>query len=243
MPFTKRFDEIVGKTSVPSEMKLWRNTFIIGIIVFVICLLYVYLQKNSFSLRIVNQSVAWASVILIGFSFLLSGVCYFWNFADRFIIYRKHLGLVGFWYAVIHVALTLYSLSQRFNIVQYFTASHSRFQVLVDGLIAFVIFALMALISNKYSAHELGGIWWRRILRLGYIAMFFAAVHFAVVGLPLWIKWSYFKEVTIPPLGIVVLGFIYLVIVIRVLLELDVRLKRKKTTSTPEVSLPQQPIV
>ena len=81
-----------------SELKLYIRTSFFGLVVFAIIYGYIsWLQIPG----VLNKSVADTAVVLIGLSMILSGVSYFWkSFASK-IVYRKHLGLIGFAFAVV----------------------------------------------------------------------------------------------------------------------------------------------
>src|SRR3990167_2631115 len=100
MPFAKRFEEISKKIKPVSPALLWLKTALFSVAVFAVGALYLYVRRGTFDLSISNKVFASTAVILIGLSFALSAICYFWNFADTKIIYRKYLGLSGFAFAV-----------------------------------------------------------------------------------------------------------------------------------------------
>lgn len=214
MLFDKKFKEIIGALEVPEEKRLWKRSFVFGCIICVFIFVIFTTSSGQVSLRIFNRSAAWTSVILIGLSFFLTSICYFWNFADRFIIYRKHLGLIGFYFGALHMLLILFSLSKRVNIFNYFL-SEGHFTPFIFGYSALLIFTMMAFISNRYAAHELGGKRWRQFLRVGYIGLIFAVVHFYLLSAG---RWS--------PVGIVVLVFVSVVLLLRIALEISVRRKK-----------------
>lgn len=214
MLFAIKFKEIVGALEVPEEKRLWKRSFVFGCITYIIIFLLLAVPSGQLTLRTLNRSAAWTSVILIGLSFFLTSVCYFWNFADRFIVYRKHLGLMGFYFGALHMFLILFSLSKRVNIFNFFL-SENHFTPFIFGYSALLIFTMMAFISNRYAAHELGGKRWRSLLRFGYIGLIFSAVHFALLNAG---RWSL--------VGIVTLVFIFVVLLFRIALEISVRRKK-----------------
>jgi DMSO/TMAO reductase YedYZ heme-binding membrane subunit len=188
---------------------------------------YLYLYTGVITLRVINQSAAWTSVLLIGLSFVLSGLCYFLNAFDHLLPYRKHIGLSGFFYALGHAGLTLYLLSQRTNLVTYFI-DPEHFWPLVFGMSALLVFAFMTAISNQLAIHRLGAKLWRGMLRFGYIGVILAVGHFYVIGGESWSEWLRSMN-SIPPFGIIALAFSLFVLILRVILEIDVRVKRSKT--------------
>lgn len=225
MPFVKRFEQIIQKTPhIPTEKQLLINSHKFSFMILVVLGLLNLLQHGSFSLRYLNHSIAWTSVIIIGLSFALSGICYFWNFADRQILYRKHLGVAGFHYASIHFFLSLYLLSKRANILNYFSSS-DHFWPFFFGTVGLIYFSFMTAISNQHAAHELGGLRWRKLLRLGYIAFIFALIHILLLRWGNYVEWWNSGQY-LPTVGIVLLAFALLVLLLRVALSISVHTKK-----------------
>ena len=234
MPFQQRFNEIVQKVPAPiSSRHLWLNTLITSVVLFVSVTIYTALRRGFNGLETINSSVAWTSVILISSSFILSSICYFWDLFDTRIIYRKHLGVVGFIYALIHAIISLFFITEFSPFTTYFL-SPENFPVFLFGLTALVIFAGMTLISNNYSIHELGGKRWRLLLRIGgYTGLIFAMIHFALRGLPWWLRWLDSGMPFPPPLGFIVFIFTIFVFYFRIILTIDILLKKREVPQQP----------
>jgi len=226
MPFVKRFEQIIQKTAViPTEKQLLINSHKFSFIVLTVLGLFINFQQGTFSLRYLNHSIAWTSVVVIGLSFALSGICYFWNFADRQILYRKHLGVAGFHYAAIHYFLSLYLLSRRANILNYFSSA-DHFWPFFFGTLGLIYFSFMTAISNQHAAHELGGLRWRKLLRLGYVAFIFALVHIVLLRWGSYVEWWESGQY-IPTVGIVLLSFASLILILRLALSISVHSKKE----------------
>jgi DMSO/TMAO reductase YedYZ heme-binding membrane subunit len=235
MPFEKRFKELVSTTPIISEVMLLERSLLASFLVYATMFAYKYMEVGVVSLRAVNLAAAWTSVILISLSFALSGLCYFWNFADRYILYRKHIGLVGFGYGMIHVLLTLFVLSKRYNLVTYFL-SEDHFLPFLYGVAAVAIFTMMTAISNRFAVHELGTRLWRAMLRMGYIGLLFVLLHFAFLGIDKWTAWFTGDLMALPPLGIILSVTTIGVFVLRIALEYSVRKKRREAEMALEQS-------
>ena len=216
MSFEKRFKELIEKHPIPTDAKLWTQSSIYGLFVLIISLLYSLAAGDPFTTRTVNQVVGNVSFILIGISFILSSVCYFWNFADKYFIYRKHIGLVGFTYAVIHTALSIIA-TNRFAPFPKFFLTPDNIVPFVSAVIAMVIYTIMTAISNRYAIQELGGKNWRLALRTGYIAYIFTIIHAGLKAYPKWLDW-FSGENILPPFSLIVICFATLVIVLRIAL-------------------------
>jgi DMSO/TMAO reductase YedYZ heme-binding membrane subunit len=224
MPYQKWFKKTVEKTSqTETDFNRYIHVLTLGLVIFGIFYLYLFWQG---SLNILNKAIADASVILIGLSMLLTAICYFWDFADTKIIYRKHLGLVGFAFALTHVVLSQQSL---FLLLDQSMWRSAAIKPVVAGLTATIIFTIMAVISNNIATKKLGGVGWRRILRTGYAALFFVLVHVAFLKAQYWINWWQSGLNRPPALSLVVTIFIGVVLLSRVLLWISLLIKKAKT--------------
>lgn len=221
MSFELWHRQTIAKISPPkTEFALWRNTLVFGLAVFATSVAYLYIRRGSMSLFGANKAFATTALFLIGLSFALSGLCYFWNFVDTKIIYRKHLGLTGFGFAMLHVIMSLFVLPQ-FPLEYY----QSHLPTFLTGLLAILIFIFMAAISNQYAARELGGKTWRMFLRIGYLAYFAVILHFGILKYSEWLKWFATRSPLLPPLSL--FGVLFATIVLFLRLALWISLSRR----------------
>lgn len=188
------------------------KTAVLSLAVFGACYGYLWFLAIPGEL---NKSVADTAIILMGWSMLLSSVCYFWNAMDWAIIYRKYLGLVGFAYALAHMAL---SWQPFVNLFLAETWQKGAAWPALAGTVAMVIFAIMAAISNSLLARKLGGLWWRRILRTGYVAIIFVWLHVVLLKSARWLTWYQEGMQTLPSLSLLVSVFMVVVLVMRLAL-------------------------
>lgn len=202
---------------------VWWRAGLFSLFILFIVFGYNFLQMETLSLRVWNRSFADAGMILIGISFALSGLCYFFNFLDTKILYRRDLGLNGFYMVAVH---GLYSfLFNKFTPwFKYFESD--RLLAFVPAVISLLIFFGMALISNKYAAKALGSEKWRAMLRLGYIAYILGAVHAVLWGFDDWQEW--FGTSTLPPISLVIAVFVTFVLVLRIALWFALKRGSKK---------------
>ena len=223
MPFAKRHEEIIKKITSPSQLRMWLNTFALGALVFAAGALYLFARRGVFDLYIANKVLAVDALVLIGLSFALSGLVYFWDFVDTKIIYRKFLGLAGFGLAGLHVIVSLFLLPEKLGFGEFWEHPAS----MSFGAVALLIFILMAAISNKYAFNQLGSRRWRALLRLGYWAFIFVLVHLSILKYGGWIKWFSSFDPILPPLSLLAIIFGVAVIILRLALWLSIRKKQK----------------
>lgn len=205
---------------VESETTRYTKVLVLGLATF--GLFYFYTTWLGMG-GAVNKAVADASVILIGLSMLLSAICYFWNFADTLIIYRKHLGLIGFAFAIVHLLLSSTSL---LRLLEPTAWTNGSLYPVFAALIATFIFTAMAVISNNHAARELGGLRWRAILRTGYIGLIFVLLHVALLKMSRWISWWQTGLERPPALSLIISIFILVVLFARLCLWWSLRAKK-----------------
>lgn len=196
----------------PSELSVYLRTLLFGLFVFGACYLYtIYLKIPS----PLNKSAADTSIILIGFSMWLSSLSYFFNIFDTKITYRKQLGLIGFAFGIMHIALSFSLLK---TLLSLSTWQHGALWAPLTGLGAALIFTLMTFISRRSAMIQIGILRWRMMLRSGYIAMLLVWLHIVILKSPRWITWFTGGMKTLPSLSLVDSGFILVVICMRILM-------------------------
>lgn len=220
--YKKWFDKTVKQATPLSELQLYFRVSILGLVLFGMFYAYTSWLKIP---GVLNKSVADTSVFLIGWSMLLSALCYFWDFADTKIIYRKHLGLLGFAFGVIHWLLSWGAFQRLF---QSATWEGTSYIAPLTGTLALAIFAVMAIISNKYSAMSLGGKTWRAILRTGYIALVLVLIHVFALKSARWLTWYEEGMNTPPSASLLVTIFILIVLLMRVALFFALKMRSSK---------------
>ncbi len=213
--------EAVAKQAKYKYLSL--RAFVFSVFVLFLVLGYNFLQMEILSLRVWNRSFADTGMFLIGMSFALSGLCYFFNFLDSKILYRRDLGLNGFYLVTVH-GLYSFLFSKFIPWFKYFESD--RLLAFVPAVISLLIFFGMALISNKYAANKLGGEKWRSMLRLGYIAYILGAAHAILWGFDDWMEW--FGTSTLPPVSLIIAVVVGFVLLLRIALWLALKRKNQK---------------
>ncbi len=224
MSYQQWHQQAVKKAGPASSLTLYFNTLVFGL--FMLAIFYFFTQFQGLG-NPLNKAVADTSIVLIGLSMMLSGLCYFWDFVDTKIIYRKYLGLVGFGFALVHIWLSLPVFKRLLDLAYWTDLGNLRF---TSAGAATVIFLLMALISNKYAAAELGGILWRKMLRVGYLAVVLIWLHVYLLKSSQWLDWYREGMQSLPTLSMLVAIFMTLVILLRVALW-ESLIRKKKASS------------
>lgn len=248
MSFAVRYEEIMKKRGVTLPMRLTWHTVWVSLCLFVGSYWYLTLTEWGSMIVTTNKALADTAMILIGLSFVLSGLCYFWNFVDTKIVYRMYLGLAGFAFALSHGVMSavfyflwkpfgyednpIFILNHRWDFGAFLVPNEYAFY---SALVALSIFALMAAISNQYAIHELGGLWWRRLLRVGYLAYVLGAVHLAIKNIPDWMNLLTLAEPALPPLNFIVFLLVCGVVGLRLALWFSLRKKAEALPVSPTI--------
>lgn len=184
-----------------------------------------------FDATLVNKSLGTASLFLIALSMALTGVAVFWRPGSQALAYRKDLGLAGFWVglahgAVEHVLLPLLGLESESGPA----TRHAE----ALGLLALVLFALMALASNDPARGRMGTRAWRVFLRYaGYAGLALGLAHAAGLKAESWGRYVRTFRPVLPSLSLPVALFAAAVIVLRLAVWLRTRKRNgRRPTST-----------
>ena len=176
-------------------VRLWAWALSVALASFAMSGLYFFIRQFMkdgiwrFDLGLVNKSLGTAALFLLALSMVLTGAAYFSRGSAKRLAYRKHFGLVGFWTALAHAAVT------HFLLPAVGLAAERKAEALNSdwpGIAALVLFGAMAFVSNAEVKGRLGGEAWRKLLRYGgYAGLVLAAGHAALLK---WASWaSYFR--------------------------------------------------
>lgn len=250
MNFNEWHEKTIQKRKPTTKKRLWGMSIGFGIISFLAALLYIQLSGEASGIESVNRSLGVAAVLAVGASFALSGLCYFWNFVDTKIVYRKFVGIVGLDLALLHAGLSWYLYASPEHGGVNYSFGHiwnvggiaiSNFTTFIFGLLALFIFFAMFMASRSFIMPRLGGKLWREILRTGYVGLFFAAIHFSIKRSSVWASWFESKEPSIlPPSSLLMLIFIVGVIALR--LALHVALVNQESTKNKSSNTQSQKV-
>lgn len=96
----------------------------------------------------------------------------------RLLKFRRAIGLLGFFYILVHLAVWLVLDVQ---IPEQIWGDILKRPYITIGMAAFVLMLPLALTSNNWSLRRLGGESWRRLHRLTYVVVPLGALHFVMV--------------------------------------------------------------
>jgi DMSO/TMAO reductase YedYZ heme-binding membrane subunit len=149
--------------------------------------------------------------MLIGCSLLLGPLAKFYNIFDPFLHYRKQLGIVGFYYILLHgiVGTALYIFPTPWVLWEKFTA-------IVLGLIGLYLLFICTAISEIWVIQKLGPKIWRRCIRyLSYTAFILGTIHIFLAKYEVWQEFLLSQNRIFPPISMVMVGFGIIVLSLR----------------------------
>lgn len=208
------------------SFKMWAVPIVIAVLLLVIFNTYAFFWQNEVSLFTLSIGFAGAGALCIGFSFALSGISYYFDFLDHEIAYRKNLGLVGYFLALIYSFLLLFVNPDRY-FYGFFENIFSADFIL--GLSSMAILTLMAIVSDNFVMRKIGAHVWRFILRLGYLAYFLLIVRAVIQDGENWVLW-FGRFDNLPPPRFLVSIFAGCVIALRIAMEISMRAKKLNKT-------------
>lgn len=208
----------------------WISAFFVSLLIFTLFFLYTLYAGNQPTTRMINGVAANTALTVVILSFAIGNIAFFFPLLSKFIKYRKETGLTGFFIILIHITLTLLFLQNVFPFPSSFIYGKSLISF-IAALLATGIVTLMALISNATAIKMLGK-WWRRVLRMGYIAVSLGLLHMTLRETGSW--GDYVQNlVQPPPLSIIILWFGVWTILLRICVAILTR-HHKATIITPD---------
>ena len=194
------------------ELRLWYRTFFFTALLFCVMFVYSYAFFQELSILMLSKAVAGTGGFLIGFSFMLSSMCYYFDFLDKKIGYRKFLGVTGYYFALAYSIMLLFV-----NPGRYF---YGFFDNLITpdflfGLSAMAILTVMAAVSNNKAMMAIGPKRWRTILRFGYLAYGLLVIRAFFVDGQQWLDWFSVMD-RVPPPRLVLTVFATIVLAMRI---------------------------
>lgn len=181
---------------------------------------YIAYQRGLLDFRTANRAFADVGAVLLGIVLLLGPLSRYFAFPDRYLQYRKELGIFGFVFALAHSAITLFVLPGTVSLAAV-TAMLSSTPI-IFGFAGTIGLTLLFVISNEYAAEAIGRRLWWRMQNWGVRLVFaFVFVHVYLLkwsGWMLWYKTGVARgsaHPELPPLGLLVGWFMMFVVGMR----------------------------
>ena len=183
----------------------WVITGVIYLLFFFLFIWYHDVRGKPFTLFTTEKCTAIASVYCLGLALALGPLSRFWSNFKNLLSYRRTLGITAAFMTIPHVILVFIYLPWKFPkeysteyplswfIANWFTT--------VMGLLAFVLFLLIAVYSYPGGVRRLRKRKWMILQKLAYLVMILVALHLLSTGkIPKnWIAWIETHDQPLPP--------------------------------------------
>ncbi len=143
-----------------------------------------FLESGKFDLRLLNRSLANTSIALLGIVLLLGTLSRLYNVVDRWLNYRKELGIFALFTGALHVYLVMFPLARSGPFGFYLARPLPALAGLAGLIIMFFLFTIsFNIIKNSLGAAR----WWRYQytgVRLAGIAVL---IHVGILRYQVWL--------------------------------------------------------
>lgn len=189
-------------------------------VLFALAAYYWYVRQGAFSLNIANRAVADVAILLLAIILLLGPITRWYNVFDRYLQYRKELGITAAVLVVLHFIISFFLLTAGSARVRFVTTGAKGFAF---GVIATLALIGLTAISSTTLMRAIGSKqWWglqRWGVRIAYIA---SLLHVWFVAVPRWRTWYAKGDPRVaydqwPSLGILVGWLLLAVLILRAL--------------------------
>lgn len=173
---------------------------------------YAVVRYGVAGLSSLNKSLATSTFFLLGIVLLLGPFARQFAIFDRFLKYRKELGILTFYTGLVHVYLSMFPLARRGPWGLYLSQPLSAY----SGLAALFIMFFLLIFSLGVIENMLGVKLWWKIQNWGArIAFILIVFHMTVLKYSGWGTWFATREPSLPPLAILGAVFAIFVVLVR----------------------------
>lgn len=183
---------------------------VLTVFIIVVSYLYGIVRYNIFDgvgwsylpLFISNKAISFSAIVFIALSCSLGAMARLWpGVFSPVLNHRKYFGLLGFGLAVVHSIISVLIFKPEYyakffsgNGQLIFSAELSMF----FGVFAFLVFAMMAIVSVPGIADSMDRKTWRRIHKYGPVGLFLTLLHLVMMGYHSWLDPSSWPASLLP---------------------------------------------
>lgn len=205
-------------------MKEGVRQYLVSVVVtaMIVGLVYQYatVRYGVGGLSSLNKSLATSTLFILGFVLLLGPLARMFVIFDRWLIYRKELGVLTFYTGLGHVYLSMFTLARRGPWGLYLSSPWSAY----PGLIALVIMFVLVVISLRQLEMTLGTkLWWKLQYLGARVTFILIAFHMIVLKYAGWGSWLTTRGAntnvgiaSLPPLAILAAVFSVFILLVRI---------------------------
>ena len=177
--------KLAAKISWKYQLEQYGTALIAAMPLFIILSFYIFYRRGYYDLYIANKVLAGAAAVLLGIVLLIGPLSRLFSFPDRYVQYRKELGIVAFLLALIHGLVSSFFLPSKFTLAGFTEKLNWPF---IFGLAAIIILIIIFFISNNRARSALSEKrWWQ--LQYWGVRLVFALILLHVFIMK-WHSWS-----------------------------------------------------
>ena len=171
-----------------------------------------FLERRPFNLRLISKVSGDVSILLLGLVLLIGPLTRNFKLFDRWLLYRKNLGLWALTAALVHSYILLFPLSNNFPL-KYFVPFSS---AIYSGIVASILLIILGWFSfDKFIGKMNRKLWWKLQYRGVRLAALLAIAHVLLLKWPGWKFSEFFTK--LPPFNFVISLFAALVLAVRLI--------------------------
>ncbi|MBX2822002.1 MAG: hypothetical protein KTR29_20065 [Rhodothermaceae bacterium] len=180
-------------------------------------------RQTGASFYLLNKSLACTAILMITLSYVISAVHAFWDIPNKFLLYRRYTGLVGYGYAVLHIIASLFvkdpkaPLTNKFPFPDYFIDHPIAFLSALAGFGLFSYAFFLSIAPHRHNGTPQKARAWRKKLRYGYAGVLLICIHLVSLKLEGWITWLTTLSPTLPPLSLIAASTLTCLILLKIL--------------------------
>ncbi len=154
---------------------------------FIIESVYLFGRRGYYDLYIANKVFAGVAAVMLGIVLLIGPLTRWFSKFDKYLQYRKEIGIVAFFLILAHGVSSFFFLRGHFPLSRYITTGLWPFTF---GFLAVVVVTIIFSISNLRAMKALGGKMWWFFQSWGVRTVFIlTALHVGIMKFPGWISW------------------------------------------------------
>ncbi len=226
------------------QIQQYGMALVASLTTFMILGAYLFARRGYFNMFIVNKVLAGASLILLGLVLIIGPLCAFSPRFQKYLQYRKELGILALLTGLAHGIISAWLLSERFSLSWFI----DHWYTALAGTLGLFILVYLGFISNIWAQQKIGTQRWWAWQRWGArIAFLLIMFHLVVMKWAGWMRWfreggtSDLERPWMPPASLIAAVVGIVVLLVRLIIHVR-QLKPKPPASHPPV-LPSTPTV
>jgi len=181
------FKPLKPKINWKYQFQQYGTALAVTMFLFVILSIYLFYRRGYYDLYIANKVFAGVAAVLLGVVLLIGPLSRFFSFPDRYVQYRKELGIVAFFLALTHGVISLLFLPSKFPLSKFLEMPNWPF---IFGLVATIVLIVIFFISNDRAADAIGRKRWWWLQNWGVrLAFILVLLHVFVMKWDGWVQW------------------------------------------------------